>query len=156
MPPWEEIRGPSLPSVLPSTSCRQQLHADLPHVCPVYYTFVSVTSDPRRMAAPGQLGLLLSSQNVPQGQPGGDKGFYLLLFLLFGAPQPQPPTPTDRACPAPWRPLPAASWDAASCFPTIQPKLRRFQIQLPCHHIALKESDGVLIRLPPQIKLSAS
>lgn len=85
-----------------------QLHpCHLPRVsqCPAHlYLSLQIP----RMAAPGQLGLLLSSQDVPQGQPGGDKGFHFLLFLLLG--EPQPPLPARpqllpyRACPAPWRP----------------------------------------------------
>lgn len=67
---WEETGGFSLLGAFPSTATLSTRAFNLPRICRVYYTFVSVTSDPPRMAAPSQRGFLLSSQNVPRGQPG--------------------------------------------------------------------------------------
>lgn len=108
------------------------------------------------MAAPANWAFSFLPRMFPKDSPVVIKASTCFCFSYLVNPSPSPQLLRYRACPAPWRPLPAASWDAASCFLMIRPELRRFQIQLPSHHIARKESNGALILLPPQIKVAAS
>lgn len=56
------------------------------------------------MAAPDQVGLLLSSQNAPQGQPGVIKASTFFCFSYLVKPGPSPYLLPYRACLAPGAP----------------------------------------------------
>lgn len=82
--PWEETGGLSLPSSLPCTARSQHPRTfNLPHVCRVYYTFVSVTSDPPAWPLPASWAFSFIPIMFPEDNPARDKGFHFLLFLLL-------------------------------------------------------------------------
>lgn len=100
--PWEESGLGSASSPRPPHARCQPLRTfNLPHVCPVYYTFVPVTSDPPAWLLPANWAFSFLPRMFPGDGPALGKGFRFPLFPQLGETPPLVPQQVPyRACQA--------------------------------------------------------
>ena len=119
--PWEETGGFSLLSAFPSTATLSIPRISSPTRLPsvLHICYLSLQIPPHGCSQPAGL-----SPFFPECSPRTAQPVITASSFLVSLCEPQPPMPTLRD-PAPWRPLPSAWWDAATCLlrdPTEVPK----------------------------------